>query len=90
MGHELFDNMREGNWYLDYAKDRLSFFQREFQQVINFLNDAYHHIKIMPKAFRPKYGSRVIEKLYNAAIFEITQVRMKDRFINVNSDDPFV
>lgn len=40
--------------------------------------------------YKPKYVSRVIEKLYNAAVYEITQVRMKDRFINVNSDDLFI
>lgn len=27
MGHELFNNMREGNWMLDYTVDRLSFMQ---------------------------------------------------------------
>jgi hypothetical protein len=41
-------------------------------------------------SYKPKYVSRVIEKLYNAAVYEITQVRMKDRFINVNSDDLFI
>jgi hypothetical protein len=41
-------------------------------------------------SWRPKYGSRIIEKLYNAAMYEVTQVRMKDRFINVNSDDMFI
>jgi hypothetical protein len=45
---------------------------------------------MMPKAFRPKYGSRVIEKLYNAAIFEITHIRMRDRFIDQNSNDAFI
>lgn len=39
---------------------------------------------------RPKYGSLIIEKLYNAAIYEITQVKMKERFVNVNSDDMFI
>jgi hypothetical protein len=29
MGHELFDNMRKGDWYLEYAKDRLTFMQTE-------------------------------------------------------------
>lgn len=90
MGHELFNNMRAGDWYLDYAKDRLNFMKSELRSVIEFLEKNYSLIKILPKSLRPKYGSRVIEKLYNAAVYEITQVRMKDRFINVNSDDLFV
>ena len=27
MGHELLDNMRKGDWYLEYAKDRITFMQ---------------------------------------------------------------
>ncbi len=53
MGHELFENMRQGDWYLDYAKDRLSFMSTEFLQLNNFLKEAYQQIKVLPKSFRP-------------------------------------
>jgi len=54
MGHELFNNMREGDWLLDYIKNRLeSFMANEFNPVVRFLNEAYKHIKTLPKSFRP-------------------------------------
>lgn len=32
MGHELFNNMREGDWLLDYFKERLvSYMPNEFK-----------------------------------------------------------
>jgi glycogen debranching enzyme len=48
MGHELFNNMRAGDWYLDYAKDRLGFMQSELKPLIEFLNAHYGYIKALP------------------------------------------
>lgn len=54
MGHELFNNMREGDWLLDFFKDRLvSFMKTEFDQIVVFLDDAYSHIKALPRSLRP-------------------------------------
>jgi len=72
MGHELFNNMRDGDWLLDYFMDRLSFMSAEFHQIIVYLSEAYSHIKTLPKSFRPYNGSRLIEQIYNAAIYELT------------------
>ena len=47
-------------------------------------------IKVLDPSLRPKYGSRIIEKLYNSAVFEVAVVRMRDRFINTSVDDPFI
>ena len=41
-------------------------------------------------SLRPLYGARVIESLYNAALFQITHVFMRDPFIVKQSDDMFV
>lgn len=32
----------------------------------------------------------MLEKLYNAAVYEVTQVRMTDRFVNLCADEAFV
>jgi hypothetical protein len=72
MGHELFNNMRAGDWYLDYAKDRLLYMKIEFRSVLEFLTQYYGLIKKLPMSLRPKYGSLLLEKLYNAAVFELT------------------
>ena len=90
LSHELFDNMRAGDWYLEYARDRLKYMGKELEPVINYFNETINQLKKLPMPLRPKFGSRIIEKLYNAAVYEITQVRMKDRFINVNSEDMFI
>lgn len=87
MGHELFSNMREGNWMLDYQVKRLdTFMNDELSRVIHYLNDFVIHVKSLNPSFRPKYGSRVLEKLYNAALFDLVNHRMNDNFVHNSSD----
>ena len=62
----------------------------ELKCVMEYMKEAISYLKKLPMPLRPKYGSRIIEKLYNSAVYEITQVRMKDRFVNVNSEDLFI
>lgn len=88
MGHEMFNNIREGNWFIDYHVERLDFMREELSRVIDFMNDFFGYVKKLNPSFKPKYVSRVIEKVYNAAVYEIVNNRMKDRFVN-NSDDLF-
>lgn len=38
MGHELFDNMRKGDWLLTYTVERLSYMKDELNNLINFLH----------------------------------------------------
>lgn len=45
MGHELFDNMRNGDWYLEYANKRLQFFDEELKPVIHILGRVISMIK---------------------------------------------
>lgn len=91
MGNELFDNLRNGMWYLEYARDRLGFMRGDgLQGAIDYLNTAIGHIMNLDISLRPKYVGRTIEKLYMAAVYHITQVHMTDHFIRSNSDDLFV
>ena len=91
MGHELFKNMREGDWYLDYSIHRLTaFMKEELELVIDYLQKCLQQVKKLSKYLRPKYGSRVIEKLYNAVLYDILKRRMNDSFINRYADDAFV
>jgi hypothetical protein len=41
MGDEIFNNMREGNWFIDYTLDRLSFMKDELGDVIKYLSDLF-------------------------------------------------
>ncbi len=74
LGHEMFENMRKGDWYIEYMINRLKEggLEKELKKVAEFLKEALKYLKKLPMSLRPKYGSRVIEKLYNAAIYEIT------------------
>lgn len=89
MGHELFNNMREGNWLLDYTVDRLSFMSQELQPLQSFMRDYFSSVKTLNASLKPRYGSRVIEKIYNAAFYEALRRRMVDPFI-AESDDLFM
>jgi hypothetical protein len=81
MGHELLKNLREGDWYLDYAKMRLSYFENSLWGAIKYLDECTKHVKELEPSIRPKYAARVIEKLYNAAVYAVTHLRMVDPFI---------
>jgi hypothetical protein len=90
MGDELFENMRQGDWYLEYSRDRLSFMHAELELVIDYFNECLKYVKKLSAPLKPKYGSRVIEKLYDATVYEILQRRMMDKFIYHYADDAFV
>jgi len=83
MGHELFNNVRDGNWLIEYTIDRLRFMgaSDELGKAIGFLNEFLGKVKILNNTFKPKYLSKVIEKLYYAAEVEILSNRMTDDFI---------
>ena len=59
------------------------------QQIIQFSNEYLNHVKRLNPTFKPKYGSRVIEKLYNAALYELMNRRVNDKFVT-GSDDLFI
>ena len=78
MGHELLDNMRRGNWYIDYALERLADFKPELSQAYTFLATCFDQVKRINSTFRPKYVAMVIEKLYYASLFHLLHIQMKD------------
>jgi len=41
MGHELFNNIREGDWLMAYSVDRLKFMNDDLGAVIAFLNEHF-------------------------------------------------
>jgi len=87
MGHELFNNLREGNWLLDYIIERQStFMQSGMQNVLDFLKENFGLVKGLNASLRPRYAMRVIEKLYNAAVNAVLRERMTDPFIRENED----
>lgn len=94
MGHELFDNIRTGNWYIDYAVERLRSYQQQeptigLQKCIAWLEEYVGYAKILPAYLKPKFISRIIETIYNSAVKEIISKRILDEFM-ADTEDPFI
>ena len=89
MGHELLNNMREGDWFLEYSRDRLDYMKDELKSIIEILSKTIEMIRELPKSLRPKYGTRVIEKIYNSALHQLMKKKIKGTFIS-DTNDPFL
>jgi len=93
LGAEIFENMREGNWLLDYAVSRIRDYANSepsigLHDLVDFFGDYIEAVKSLPAPLRPKYGTKVIETVYNRTVQEIMNVRIRDDFFR-DSNDPF-
>jgi glycogen debranching enzyme len=94
MGNELFDNLRAGDWYIDYATNRISLYAAEepsigLQRLSAFMQDYFGSVKQLPSYMKPKMASRVIEAIYRQVIKHVMSTQMLDDFVG-DSEDPFV
>lgn len=94
MGNELFDNLRAGDWYIDYATNRISLYAAEepsigLQRLSAFMQDYFGAVKQLPAYMKPKMASRVIEAIYRQVIKHVMSTQMLDDFVG-DSEDPFV
>jgi len=92
MRNELFENLRQGDWYIDYTVERLRSYQHDeptigLAKAVDFLDEYFASIKKIPAHLKPKYVSKVIETVYNKAVKEIMGARMLDEFV-ADSEDP--
>lgn len=67
LGSPLFNNVRDGNWLMDYILDRYRDHQST-QFLVPVLEEIFNSIKGLPKRSKPRYFSKVIGKLWNAFI----------------------
>lgn len=94
MGAEIFENMRAGDWLLDYSVGRIRDYARAepsigLHKLAEFLEEYVEAVKQLPAHLKPKYGSKVIEVVYYRTLQEILNTRVLDDFMR-ESDDPFV
>jgi hypothetical protein len=78
---------------LDYTVSRIRDYANSepsigLHALAEFLNDYIEAVKSLPSPIRPKYGTKVIETVYNRTVQEIMNTRMKDDFMR-DSNDPF-
>jgi len=94
MGAELFENLRAGDWYIDYVATRIREYSTQepslkLDKLACFYEEYFSAVKQLPSHLKPKYISKVIETVHNMAVKEIMAVRILDDFM-ADSDDQFV
>ncbi len=68
MGHALFNNLRNGNWLLDYIVGRLFHKPTDLTQVAAYLDRGFTLLKRIPRYLIPKYFDLIILSVYNGAL----------------------
>ena len=61
LGEGLFENLRQGNWLLDFYLDRVRKFKHN-PQLIEFIERTFNFISMLPHYLIPKYFSDFIYK----------------------------
>lgn len=87
MGHPLFDNLRAGNWLMDYILHRLQR-MRKYNGIYLWLKYYFDEVKALPRHFVPKYFDRVIMKYFLSGTVHILQ-NLMSTFI-ANSANEFI
>ncbi|KAH3757290.1 glycoside hydrolase family 13 protein [Pelomyxa schiedti] len=74
MGHPLLENLRKGDWPLDYTTNRLNKY-RDLHAVASWSEGVMDTIKLLPRFLIPKFFCLAISALYRAAIdYTISQM----------------
>ena len=86
MGAEIFDNIRNGDWMIDYVVGRLRDYQSQepsigLTNLIDFLDEYFQSVKNLPAYLKPKYASRIIESVHHQTTKEILNNRIVDKFM---------
>lgn len=85
LGAAIFESLRQGNWYLDYAVARLKKFGGRLERVKDYIESYFELLKAIPRYLIPHYFSKFIAniKLHaNKAIFS----RLKGKARNLTSE----
>lgn len=89
-GHELLENLRQGDWLIDYFLERLRDGSDlgENQELEVFREKAEHlfsQVKKLEATFKPKYFIQVVDQLYEAAVqnylARVPQFLRQDQFL---------
>lgn len=76
LGSPLYNNIRAGNWLLDYILTRFKE-NPNTQFVVDILSDIFETIKVLPNRCKPHYFSKAICYLWNS--FILGQLRQLDK-----------
>ena len=83
MGADLYENIRKGNWLLEYVHRRVASALATMPGLANlcsFMEDTFALVKSLPASLRPKFACMLIEKIYQAATYKVCGAEVKDWF----------
>ncbi|OQV14546.1 Glycogen debranching enzyme [Hypsibius exemplaris] len=69
LGHPLCENLRAGNWMMDYISGRLRYFENTVA-LADWLDSVFANVKEMPRYLIPQYFDIVITKVFDTVTHE--------------------
>lgn len=69
LGHPICHNLRNGNWYMDYALHRLNQIPK-LKPLAEWLKQHFDELKQIPRYMIPAYFDVLITGVYNALIYQ--------------------
>lgn len=74
LGHAIYDNLRQGNWMLDYTRTRLHKYAQmkpnsrpQLDRLANWLTRLFASLSALPRYLIPAYFDSIISYLYSKA-----------------------
>ena len=86
LGHQIFNNLREGNWLIDYTAARLGDYSLP-SEFVSFVTQALSHIKTLPRGVVPKHFVKFIFLLFRNLKVYILRELYKDSKLFAKGDD---
>ncbi|ALC41670.1 CG9485, partial [Drosophila busckii] len=73
LGHPLCNNLRDGNWMMDYIADRLQHFE-QLQPLAAWFKAAFEPLKNVPRYLIPCYFDAIVSGVYNVLLHQVNQL----------------
>ncbi|XP_068144512.1 glycogen debranching enzyme [Drosophila tropicalis] len=73
LGHPLCNNLRDGNWMMDYIADRLNNFD-ELKPLSQWFKGAFEPLKNIPRYLIPCYFDAIVSGVYNVLVQQVNNL----------------
>ncbi|GAA6219495.1 glycogen debranching enzyme-like [Lates japonicus] len=83
LGHPLCDNLRQGDWMMDYISDRLLAKSGALKEVGQWFQVMFNYLKHIPRYLMPCYFDAIIQGAYTTALEAV--FKRTSRFVQNSS-----
>ncbi|XP_017867030.1 PREDICTED: glycogen debranching enzyme isoform X1 [Drosophila arizonae] len=73
LGHPLCNNLRDGNWMMDYIADRLNNFN-DLKPLSTWFKATFEPLKNVPRYLIPCYFDAIVSGVYNILVNQVNQL----------------